>query len=669
MQQEYYQIFYGGYRLAWGIVIPGNNQGQVWMIEDNSNPGGGGGDPIIPPQTGPLPIPYLIASGSHEKYYNTKPLIISYQWPKDVNLEPVTKMYLQMANDAHFNSIFYHDTDGNLRQYALEDDGSGRYLKSRIAYIRARAEREDGPNETKGNWSETLYVCIDFDPPKAPRLYPKDQPALVDAVINNSTLIWDFDRNTIQDDNQGNYYSGLKSIHGQISLNNNFTQIIRDESYGTGKLSIVLENAIPNQTYYARIRLRDNAENYSAWSNVSSLVYQPNAQPPPADPPPIDPPATLPTPTLTLNPSDWYQSSVPEVVIAWSPGSDLSKIEYLLIEVRRESNDPAFYTENSTNLNSFQFNAVKDGEVYHILAQAKNETLKIKGEWSNKVYFQMQIQPTPVALPQPSIQRDSREDISTGRSLDRTLIWQLSEIDKSKVEGGIKQIQAQVAREDPLFNPNNLVLDTTYGAGKVSVVFDAEEQNIKYYSRIRIEDNKGNLSNWSNNMDDNFLFWKDKEEIPKEEPPPKDGDNIFPDPSFEQTSLGQEPATAAHWNNVPGYIRTVNYNASSGQNSCEMHNDTDQSGGQILEYQFNVNPQDQITFSCYVKAQAITADWHTLMAIQQAQSPYATYAERKAEQSAINGIYYSLTYTAQKQEKLTSQIKLRNGQGTIWVDD
>ena len=170
---------------------------------------------------------------------NPKP---NFSWS---NVRNAQAYEIFIARDANFTQIVL------MQAINHTDFSPSSSLSDGVYYVRVRAYNQD---LYPGKFSKAFSFTIDTTPPSPPTLL---SPAHTSTSVQRPTLQWS---------------AIIGDIEYQIQVDNNADFSSPEFTATNKKASIRTSTLSKNNTYYWRVRVKDKAGNWSAWSSVFSFL-------------------------------------------------------------------------------------------------------------------------------------------------------------------------------------------------------------------------------------------------------------------------------------------------------------------------------------------------------------------------------------------------------------
>ncbi|MDI6757180.1 MAG: hypothetical protein QME32_04070, partial [Endomicrobiia bacterium] len=236
-------------------------------------------------------------------------------------------------NTLLINATFYETPwSVNASSWALLINGTN--------YVTLRVDDLAGNTST---WADAFFIRKDVVSPEIPTL-----SAPLNGTATNQMDIT-FQWSTVTD-----AHSGIDGYELQISTSSDFSPINRAT---TTPSTVYLSTPLPHNIYYWRVRARDNALNYSAFSSTYSILVDTS---PPSAPSLLTPSSG----TITNNrqpPFDWGDSA--------DAGSGISNYEF---EISTDINFGALSDNAFPTTSYYSPPAALDSALYHWRARARD---------------------------------------------------------------------------------------------------------------------------------------------------------------------------------------------------------------------------------------------------------------------------------------------------------
>ncbi|MEM2619620.1 MAG: Ig-like domain-containing protein, partial [Candidatus Hadarchaeales archaeon] len=328
-------------------------------------------------------------------------------------------------------------------------------LEDGTYYWRVKAIDLSGTGNA-GPWSDVVFFTVDTVPPPAPSLISPGNGTLTND--NTPTFEW----NTVIDP------SGIRYYELNYARDPTFTenlQIVLCDPFYNPPYTLPSDKALPDGTWYWRVRASDDAGNWGEWSEVWTFTVD-------TSPPPV--------PSLLL-PTNGSILDTPTPTFRWTSVTDPSGVTYRLVV----DNDPDFsspiYDNSSITENSLTLppeNALPDGTYYwRVRARDNAGNQAWSGSWSFTVDTSPPGKPLPLSPENGSYINDNTPLLRWTRVVDPSGVLYDLELDDN----------------DTFSSP----LLSCYGLPENELELENALPDGTYYWRVRARDGWGREGEWS----------------------------------------------------------------------------------------------------------------------------------------------------------------------------
>jgi len=211
-------------------------------------------------ENAPVPPPMLV---SPENNTNTKVKAVTFTWE---NVQAENKFHIQVATDIDFTNLVVNDPNVDPPTFTYVAGFTDNLYYWRVRQYRDNGDGIEDPQEWS-IWSVVWQFRVDTDAPATPTdLRPENNtnlgnPTLGDNLDNTPMLDWT--AVTTEADGDPEYSVPIK-YEIQIATDSSFTNIVRMENVYDDNWEVT--PALPDNFYYWRVRVWDNAGNVGSWS-------------------------------------------------------------------------------------------------------------------------------------------------------------------------------------------------------------------------------------------------------------------------------------------------------------------------------------------------------------------------------------------------------------------